>query len=178
MSLDSLDTLKFTFTLVEPSSPPTQLALAFSSPSPSPQALVIPLKLRKGNKAKLEVDFARPPVGLLGLGRSVDVRLLVSSLADGAEEPLDLYLGVIEFSEALTSKGEAARSAERAAAPAEWHVERYAKQSEVEWTFPSEEKGVSVVVSGLAAGGLIIGAPWLLLLTLVRSFLSFPKSTC
>ncbi|ORY92725.1 hypothetical protein BCR35DRAFT_298229 [Leucosporidium creatinivorum] len=114
------------------------------------------IKVRKGGKAKFELDLSRAPTSLLSLSTGpITATLLVGH---PNTTPLRIPLGSFTLPSSLVLPFPYPPQEDL---PKAWEVERYSKMPELSWTFRGKEKAVNPVV---ALGGLaFVLSPWVVL---------------
>lgn len=114
----------------------------------------------------MELDLARSiySSSIAALGPSAGLSLVVGRAGD-CPTSLLAQLGSVRLDGDLLARAEV--SGEKL--PAEWEADRFEKRPEIAWTFRTGEKQVPFIISAIYTAIFAIGAPWLVLIFLVRS---------
>ncbi|KAK4056869.1 hypothetical protein OIO90_002119 [Microbotryomycetes sp. JL221] len=112
------------------------------------------VKVRKGGKAKWEMEIARSPSEILSLSSGpVTASLLIGS--PETSKALRIELGSFVLPSVLVLPFPYPSNEKL---PKAWENERHSKMPEIEWTFRPLEKRVKTVVA--LGGTLVVLAPW------------------
>ncbi|KAM0787695.1 hypothetical protein ACM66B_003756 [Microbotryomycetes sp. NB124-2] len=145
---------------------PHQAMVLWQAQSPDEQAqpgrdYLSTVKVRKGGKAKWELEIARASPNILSISRGpISLTLLVAS----PDEPdaIKVALGAVTIPSSLALPHPYPATDKL---PKGWEAERYGKMPEIQHTFRPQEKRVSSVIA--LGGTLVVLGPWLVFLTIL-----------
>ncbi|SCZ99237.1 BZ3500_MvSof-1268-A1-R1_Chr3-1g05896 [Microbotryum saponariae] len=172
IKLTPVDTMRLSYTIqtVEDEQPatPQQNFLVWQALDPKERGQpgrdhVIPLKIRKGGKAKWELDLSRAPVDILALSTGpISLTLLVGD----PKHPrgLSIPLGTFTLAPSLVLPFP---QPPLSSLPKSYEIERYSKMPEIAWEFRKPEKRVGLFKAGL--GLIAVLSPWVVLFGVIGS---------
>ncbi|KAK4047732.1 hypothetical protein OIV83_005240 [Microbotryomycetes sp. JL201] len=128
------------------------------------------VKVRKGGKAKWELEIARAPADVLSISRGpISLTLLVGSPDEA--EAVRVALGTVTLPSSLALPHPYPAIDKL---PKSWEAERYLKMPELQHTFRPQERRISPVIA--LGGTLVVLAPWIVFFAILLQLGSLDTS--